>query len=336
MKAIYFIASLVLFAFASCANKKTAVISSEETTEVPEAKVDTVCRGLVIRQLPIAGELSVMEGKVFDIQTGELLPWVFVKLISTTNGNEYNGNTDMEGCFTVNGIKKDTYTVQFSFVGYQTISTALTIDKATRFDCATHLTVLDYGIQVDKPVIYLYPTQETNVAVKLHFDGRLSHTYPLISENGWKVRALPNGTLCDERGQEYYALFWEGIPRKSLSPSTGFVVKGEETMFFLEKKLEELGLNRREANEFIMYWLPRMENNAYNLIHFAGMDYEEMAELVVEPKPETIIRVMMLTQALSKPVNIAPQNLTTLKHERKGFTLIEWGGSEVVFDLPSH
>jgi hypothetical protein len=40
-----------------------------------------------------------------------------------------------------------------------------------------------------------------------------------------------------------------------------------------------------------------MENNPYNLIHFAGDDYEKLAVQNIVPKPETMIRVMMLTQA---------------------------------------
>jgi hypothetical protein len=40
--------------------------------------------------------------------------------------------------------------------------------------------------------------------------------------------------------------------------------------------------------------------------------------------------------SFSKPVSIPPQNLSDTKHERKGFTLVERGGSEVVFDLKAY
>ena len=141
--------------------------------------------------------------------------------------------------------------------------------------------------------------------------------------------AEPNGTLWDEKGQEYYALFWEGKPNRPLTPRDGFVIPVSETAAFLEKKLAELGLNRREANEFIMFWLPRMENNPYNLIHFAGDDYEKLAVLNIVPKPETIIRVMMLTQALDYKITFPLQDLTPLKKTRKGYTAVEWGGSVI-------
>ena len=75
-----------------------------------------------------------------------------------------------------------------------------------------------------------------------------------------------------------------------------------------------------------MYWLPRMEENNYNFIHFSGKQYEEQAALIINPKPETIIRVMMLTQALEYKINIPLQDLNSLKNKRKGYTVVEWGG----------
>ena len=39
-------------------------------------------------------------------------------------------------------------------------------------------------------------------------------------------------------------------------------VAGSDTAAFLEDALEQLGLSRAEANEFIIYWLPRMQENA--------------------------------------------------------------------------
>jgi hypothetical protein len=72
-----------------------------------------------------------------------------------------------------------------------------------------------------------------------------------------------------------------------------------------------------------------MENNPYNLIHFAGDDYEKMAVLNIAPKPETMIRVMMLTQALDHKISYPLQDITPLKKTRKGYTAVEWGGSVI-------
>lgn len=74
-----------------------------------------------------------------------------------------------------------------------------------------------------------------------------------------------------------------------------------------------------------MYWLPVLEKNPYNLIHFATDEYEQMAKLNIQPKPETLIRVMMVYQPLVQPIDIPQQNLNALQKERTGFTVVEWG-----------
>ena len=67
----------------------------------------------------------------------------------------------------------------------------------------------------EKPVLYLYPEEETEVTVTLDFDGTLTSTYPDYGD-GWTVTARPDGTLTDPAtGREYYCLFWEGSPRRS-------------------------------------------------------------------------------------------------------------------------
>lgn len=177
-----------------------------------------------------------------------------------------------------------------------------------------------------KPIIYLYPEEKTPVSVKLDLKGELTHSYPKY-QDGWKVLANPDGTLLDAEQKEYYALYWEGNNSQSFDVKDGFVVPSDETAAFLEESLAILGLNRREANEFIVFWLPVLERNPYNLIHFASDQYEEMAELTIEPKPETVIRVMMVYRPLSEPIDIPLQDLNKLRKDRKGFTVVEWGGS---------
>lgn len=178
----------------------------------------------------------------------------------------------------------------------------------------------------EKPVIYLYPEAVTDVTVTLDYAGALTCTYPAY-ENGWAVTAYPDGTLVDKDGQSYSYLYWEGDGADFADFSEGFCVPGSETAAFLEESLASLGLNRREANEFIIYWLPRMECNAYNLISFQTDSYTDIARLSVEPAPDTMIRVFMAWKPLEEPMEITPQTLTA--PERTGFVLVEWGGGMV-------
>lgn len=184
----------------------------------------------------------------------------------------------------------------------------------------------DFVIAPEKPVIYLYPTYTTDVEVALDYKGELTCVYP--EYNGkWAVTASPDGTLTDKDGIEYNYLYWEGVGGFESDFSKGFCVAGRDTAAFLENALAKLGLNRREANEFIVYWLPEMQENKYNLISFQFENYIDAAKLHVSPAPDTSIRVFMSYKALDEEVNIEPQILTS--PERSGFVLVEWGGTEV-------
>ena len=107
-----------------------------------------------------------------------------------------------------------------------------------------------------------------------------------------------------------------------------FVVKGSEVREFLQEKLAEIGLAPKEYNEFIVYWYPKMQDNDYNLIHFATDDeYGKYAKLDIAPKPDSILRVFMVYKPLSGQMDVMPQVLPVF--ERSGFTVVEWGGSEL-------
>ena len=178
----------------------------------------------------------------------------------------------------------------------------------------------------EKPVIYLYPETETRVTVKLDLSGELTCAYPAY-DGGWVVTAAPDGTLTDEHGQTYNYLYWEGEVANGFDFSKGFCVAGSDTAAFLEDALDRLGLTRREANEFLVYWLPRMQDNPYNLIAFQQEAYTESAKLTVSPQPDSVLRVFMAWKPLARPVDIPAQTLPGF--ERRGFTLVEWGGAEV-------
>ncbi|MDD5289616.1 MAG: hypothetical protein PHT40_00255 [Patescibacteria group bacterium] len=184
--------------------------------------------------------------------------------------------------------------------------------------------ILDY-----KPVIYLYPPQKQQVNVKINYAGNFVVTYPEYN-NGWNVTAYPDGkiiSLADNK--EYSYLFWEGNPNNvNYDLSSGFVVEGKNTIDFLQAKLKDLGLTAKEYNEFIVYWYPQMMNNKYNLIHFATKEeYNDRAILNITPKPDSMLRVFMVFKKLDEKIETNPQEI--MSFERKGFTVVEWGGTEI-------
>ena len=208
------------------------------------------------------------------------------------------------------------------YVSFQTIERPLDSTQYVRIIADSINIPNQYG----KPIIYLYPEESTVCSVRVDFDGELTCTYPEHSVDGWQnFIAHPDGTLVFPDGKEYYALYWEGEDSVEWDMSKGFCVRGEDTAEFLEWALAEQGLTRREANEFIVYWLPLMQENPYNVISFQTTAYTDEVKLDITPTPDSLLRVYMTYYASDREVEIQPQSFENF--ERQGFTVVEWGGS---------
>lgn len=177
-----------------------------------------------------------------------------------------------------------------------------------------------------KPMIYLYPEEKEEAEVVLKNKKLLTTTYPKYKDS-WKVIANPDGTLVDiESGREYYGLYWEGKNYTKINMKKGFVVKGEDSIKFLEEKSNELGLTDKEAEEFIVYWLPKLESNKYNYIYFAQTEeVNKYMPLEITPEPDSVIRVLMYYKPLNKKISVKEQKIKQV--QRHGFSVIEWGGT---------
>lgn len=175
-----------------------------------------------------------------------------------------------------------------------------------------------------KPVLYLYPTKTTKVTVNFEKESMLTTTYPKFNKE-WKVTAHKNGDLYDENGNYYYALYWEEEKNHTVDFSEGFYVTKENAITFLEEKLTYIGLNAKERNEFIMYWLPILEKNKKNLVYFElTEERDNYNKIYINPKPDSLLRVAIHVKKVDKKINIKEQKLTQFK--RSGFTAVEWGG----------
>ena len=222
---------------------------------------------------------------------------------------------------TESGVKKNNNTWLFTEYNGQ-CGWINTLDKDGKM-------VIHFEEATRKPVIYLYPERETDVHVELELtESELNTTYPKYN-NGWDVTAYPDGTLLNNAdGSHHRYLFWDAVNcRTRFDFSKGFCVAGSDTESFLKEKLTYMGLNEQEMNEFIVYWLPLMEHNVYNLISFQGETYTNSAKLTITPTPDSECRVFMAYVPLENAVAIEPQQLETF--ERNGFTVVEWGGAEV-------
>ena len=239
----------------------------------------------------------------------------------TLNGTEANINITLTS-YSYGGDLAPT--VKFTFI---------TLDKNityAKFNINTKKVnnIDDYGTTY-KPIIYLYPTEDKAVSVKLLYDDMITVSYPKYT-TGWNVLAKEDGTLTDlSTNKNLYSLYYESENLLNFKvENDGFIVKGSDASTFLEEKLAILGLTEREAEEFIIYWLPKLEANKYNYIRFATLDeINKNMPLEINPNPDTIIRVLMTYKGLETPIDITEQQLET--PTRTGFVAVEWGGTEI-------
>lgn len=222
-------------------------------------------------------------------------------------------------------ISKDNCTVNTNNVNSNNKDTNSSIIYFNNKDTSSSII---YSIAPAKPIIYLYPQETTEVTVKLGNPEKITCSYPEYKKE-WKVIADSDGILTDVKTQrKFYALYWEGKDMIQPEMTEGFIVKGQDTIGFLEEKLEILGLNEKETQEFIIYWLPKMQNNTYNYIRFATIEeINNYMPLELSVEPDTLIRVLMQYKPLDEYIEVKEQELAT--PERKGFTVVEWGGAEI-------
>ena len=196
-------------------------------------------------------------------------------------------------------------------------------------------TLADYNIQKEstlhltlrKPIIYLYPEKSMNISVNLNIpEGKFTSVYPKFNEkeNTWNVEGNPNGDI-KLNNKMYPYLFYECDSYFPQETNEGFIVEDKSAIDFLEEKLKILGLNDKEMTDFITYWLPTLLANKLSLCTFQNETFFEHIKLNVTPKPDTLIRIFLSIKKLDSPIEIKEQKLEHV--ERKGFTVVEWGGS---------
>lgn len=181
---------------------------------------------------------------------------------------------------------------------------------------------------IKKPVIYLYPEESMDISVQLNIkESKFTTVYPKFTEkNTWNVHANPNGDIFI-KDRVYPYLFWEAESYLTQDTNEGFIVNDENAEKFLEEKLDILGLNEKEKTDFITFWLPVLLRNKLSLCSFQTQKFFDNYELNITPKPDSLIRVFLTIKKLDKPINIIEQKLESV--ERNGFTVVEWGGSDI-------
>jgi hypothetical protein len=179
-----------------------------------------------------------------------------------------------------------------------------------------------------KPVIYLYPTEKTLVDVSLKVPGTIPVSDPFYPQEGWNnIVAYPDGTFI-YKNKEYKELFYEAAIRPSDRPTNGIIIATDQLRKQLQDMTTKLGLKKTEQEEFIQYWIPRLQDlhSKYVLVSLFSPEQKDKIDHVdITPKPDTFIQFIFYFKPLDTVIAVDPLVLPSAL-QRKGFTAVEWGG----------
>ena len=89
--------------------------------------------------------------------------------------------------------------------------------------------------------------------------------------------------------------------------------------------LIKLGLNEKEIAQFNEFWIPRLsESDLYEIKLIENNFLVENMDLIIEPKPDTLIRRIFYFKSINDKIELKEPTIET--PDRKGFTVVEWGG----------
>jgi hypothetical protein len=84
-------------------------------------------------------------------------------------------------------------------------------------------------------------------------------------------------------------------------------------------------LNDKEIAQFKDYWMKELTEANYYEVKILGDQFlKENMNLIINPKPDTIIRLNFYFKPHSEKIEMEEPTIKT--PQRTGFTVVEWGG----------
>jgi len=197
-----------------------------------------------------------------------------------------------------------------------------------------------------KPALYFYPEKPTELSVIVKPQGKITQSIP-DHKDGWQVVAYPDGTVRELNGTKYPYLYYEAEIEKVKVPQEKFLVEGKDLPEFFGQALPLLGLNQKEATDFLKYWLPKLQGDKKWLIGLLPKEEIDRVEKIeFSSNPDSFLRVRFYfrpyeavneTIVSGKIIYSKGMNLEYFlnnlgiwsfrqKPQRSGFTVVDWGG----------
>ena len=175
---------------------------------------------------------------------------------------------------------------------------------------------------VDKPNLYLYPTETTDVSVRvtLHEGCDITQSIPEYGQ-GWDVTVAPDG-LID--GQYTYLFYEAEIPRR-YPMIEGWAVARQDLAAFFNDTLRAYGFTPAETADFVDYWpdhlAPADWYAVYPMVDARYID--PLAGLDIQPVPDSLFRLWLIIEPVPQEPNLLAPAIVPM--QRNGFTAVEWG-----------
>ena len=184
--------------------------------------------------------------------------------------------------------------------------------------------IVELECYVDKPAIYIYPEQDAEFQVQLILKNgtKITKSMPKYNE-GWDVFIEKSGRIDRKYDYLFYEASIKMMPSRQVG--TGWCIPQKNLKNELNDLLLNFGLNKQETNEFLDYWLNRLNDyKYYKIFPVINQQLDGFVELNITPQPQTIFRIWFFFQGSNKFEALPYPQIKNFK--REGTTVIEWGG----------
>lgn len=234
--------------------------------------------------------------------------------LTLPGGHSIIGTTDSLGRYGFSNLSESAYILHFSAMG---LVNSFEIYNTPATNYRDFYYVGEY--MVEAPNIYLYPETTLNISVDLEFPsgGKIVHSEPQYND-GWDVTVTPDG-LIDGR---YDYLFYEVSMTAPFSTSDGWLLDGANISNEFKFILANLGYYDNEIDDFLEYWLPRLNNSPWYAVF--PQNVESMITVTIDPRPDEFLRSIFVIVPVTEPMALTEPPMPDAIRRHK-FSAVEWG-----------
>ena len=175
---------------------------------------------------------------------------------------------------------------------------------------------------VYKPNIYIYPTEQIDLSVKLNFPlgGEIVTSIPEYG-TGWNINVDTSGLI----NNSYSYLFYESTQPDIWQRNNGWTIQTDKLESFFRQNMTEYGFNEKEINDFIEYWIPRLNDyQLYSIYPQTKSLIDNVIQLDFSKQPDNILRLFYVIKGQNQLQDKLTEP-TIDNFEREGYFVTEWG-----------